>query len=757
MTTYRNTYILAGPFMDTTRPPDTLPDGVLSRLWGVDGRIKGSLRRFPGCIDVNSVNANEGVSVQYNANYFDSITFANPLTFMRLVIFMVGVDNPIRCMLAVIWDGSVKYSQFYRGILNSSGNLPAFPGGVSADFATLVPGINLSYSEPLSVVTGSDDTFYVFQRASVPQYVRMNTGGSIAASGDMGVGTHIAGEMLSPTYNSGFDTGTGGFLNFRGSYSVAYKLYDSVRDVATGLSTIGTVTLTGFNMGVNILASVRFWENDNNFDQIRIYRSTNLRDPLDIIQGGVLFLEQTLAYTGGSVIHDIGTLHDTALVQQERYDPFADPVVLPPQSGVAIFYENTVWAAQDPAINGGVGIVWTNPNKANSEEFGSQYQYNGLASDGRPLRMIIAGDNMFVLTSAVVYKVRKVGSQIAISRFVLDRGLVGPLAITSFDRDLILVTWQGLVIINGETGASSLFVSLEGFFRDDWNWNLRTIELAYDSDMGCTFVFHPTFKEMICIWDATRAATLLKNCDFVKITDAIKWSSVSGATTTVTQLPATQKKAYFISPSGGVCCPDSQGVGPGTMSGLVTGWYQGTSNTTDNIGLEDANASFGSEIIGRRIYVTQGSLVGQYGIVNSVPSVTQVLFTGGSPLTNWPGGTGYAIDPVIFEAKLGSVKGLSPQPDPFTRKLVNTVELAVWKPSGVGDKFVVGFYRNGGTSSEVSQDIDVTGFIPDSLAHIEVDGNILEPFIIHISSNGMFELTHLSVKGTITISRDSVE
>ena len=53
------THVYAGkdPLMDRRRKPSDVPRGFFTRLWGVDGRFTGALRRFPGFEDVLDLKA----------------------------------------------------------------------------------------------------------------------------------------------------------------------------------------------------------------------------------------------------------------------------------------------------------------------------------------------------------------------------------------------------------------------------------------------------------------------------------------------------------------------------------------------------------------------------------------------------------------------------------------------------------------------------------------------------------------------------
>jgi hypothetical protein len=747
MSVYRTTYELMGPFMDATRPPNSLPEGVAVRLWGVDGRYKGSYRRFPGFISY--LNLGRGSPVETTG-----LTNLSVVTNESVQVGSVVVNTG---------GGQVLHRYFAKRGTNVevSTDLPHDGSfNFATDFSVSASGGNGDF-DAWSVISYGD-RIYIFVVGRAPQFAYSSGGGWV--KGDMGVGDHVTGEMLAPT--GVITAGTGGFLNFRGEYNVAYKLYSSARDLETGLSKVRTLTMTVRNEGDNELATLGMPVADSDFDTIKIYRTLNLRSPFDTYQGGIFFLEQTASYDGtGIQSYNVGLLHNTELVQQEIYDPYADPVTLPPQSGAAIMYENSVFAAQDPSINGGVGFVWSAPNKVAPESFGSQYQYNGRPEDGLIMNWVAAGDNIFGVTSSVIYKVRKVGAQVSVTRFLNDRGPVGIHAMASFDRDIMILSRQGLIMINGETGASSLFVNLSGFFRDEWTGTLAMVQMAYDSEMGCTFIHDRDQEEMICVWDATRAVTLLKNCPYQAISEGpvispgIEPASFHGF------FESEQKRAYIFS-GDEVLFPDARGDGNGTMEGTFepTLTLQGIANLGSFTGLEDDDATFISvNLVGRRIYVTTGDNQGLYKKILTVDSSTQLTLSGGTMVSDdWPAGAGYSIDPVIFEVELAPVKVGPEKPDPFMRKVVNTIELAVATLAGNvtelgGNLFNVGFYRNGSTTLEALKTIPITTFQPDSCARTEVDGYTLIPSITQISSNTMFELTHVNVRGTITESLDSTE
>jgi len=698
-------YAIPGVYMDTNSAPDNLPVGACFRISGVDGRFSGSLHRFPGMKSVLDLDH----GIDYNGSF-------------------LGVSFGA-----------------YRGFVHRTNpSSPFYFNNTTPDWGTA------NYSTNYASVTSHGDFAYLFAEDTTgslfPKVVYDSSGLQVESLGP----ALLTGDPDAPsTASAGGHSATEGYLNFRGTYRVAVKYYHSTRQVYTGLSQIFTLTVdpSAVTGGVYSGNSYKWMLDisqaglDSDYDKIEIYRTTNLNDPMDPYKAGIFFLESTVT-RGTTADYWVGKMPDAALVLQKHYDPWMDPVQLPPLSGVCAYYQGSIFAAQSRYTNNGLGIVWTNPGRVRPEEFGSEYSYLGSPKDGRIHSLVVVGDTLWGFSASIAYRIIKNGGSVSVERMLEGRGPLHPGALVSVDRSVIMVTGEGLVIFS--EGVAKLIPSASRILKEDWKDSLEYITMSYDSRMGCVFIQNGYLYETLCLWTSTMQISLLEATPFTRTTSLLDYGQDTDSI-----------KAYFVTKDGRIVTPDHDFSGYGTMQGGVPDDNNITPSDSYNATLSSA---LGSNHI---VYVTSGGDAGSWGVTDGASSITNITLN-----TN----DVYSVDPVIFKVRLGPVRtGDYPI---FSRKVLKSIGLKMSLPNDgyftslttaqrqeVRTTFTVGAYRDtSGARSDSAQrfsDTITASMNPsDCVVHGSLDGTLVEPYIEQISGGFNFELTGVKVVGTMTVSEN---
>lgn len=701
---YQKEVLIQGPFMDTSVPPSRSPEGIFPRLVGVDGRFLGGLRRFPG---FELLGANEGDAGAYQT------------------AFHHATKNGVHSFISI-----------GGGTLSWKGNSLGTYGG-SADIT--------------SVSNFANDIF-IFAEGEDPQRLT----GTGASSADLfSVGPPLlTGEATAPTFNA--RATSGGYLNHRGLYRVAYRFYDSSRKLRCGLSAVWDMAasdIAASPTGVNHLVTINITQGqpDVSFDKVEVFRSPNLYNPLDPYQGAIFYLEGTYDYAATLTV---GLLSDSALVLQRRYDPWADPVMAAPQSGAGIFYQGSIFMGQDPAINSGVGVVWTNPYDESVEEFGSEYGYSGSSGDGKVQRFVETEDGLYGLTGTCIYFIRKSGGTVAIRTILRGVGIVYHKAAVAVGRTLYIMTAAGLQIITA--GQASPVRAIQRIISDEWikssaagGWGntLYDVEMAYDSVMSCIFILNPTRKTMLCLWESTQAVTLLEGCPFIHAT-------YGPDTNTIDESEAI--RAFFAVRDGSnqIVTPSVEATDNRQMTGGNTS-YEDSRKT---IAANDSGGVTLAALIGagKCVYCVSGTHVGTWGYSDG-SNITYVIPWGAGNI-DLVAQEVWVVDPILFKARFWPLS--SPFNPVFGRKTVKDIGLkleSLWTgASGVVPEFKVGVMRNANPDITVlpalTANLTPTGNPSEDHVTLNQDGITLEPYVEQAGTHCHFELTGLLITGTFTSS-----
>lgn len=750
---YEVEYSLERVGMNTSKSPDNMEMNEFTRVVGTDGRQQGSARKFPG-FKIIPISIGEALT--------DAVsTPDSPHPFFRHVVLRDNTD-------AIEWRGFLyKKVGEENTILGSLG---------LNDSVLAAAAISIDATEPIDFTTRGNLLAVFNPGTDRPRIATLDNGsytndqmgpsfltGGSAGTGDGGgavTGNFVAAEGTAGTH----------YLSHRGIYRLGYKVYNSKRLLYTGMSAtvLKALDVAGggdhckltVTLGAGAIPTVEDW------DYVDLYRSQNLRNTFDLYNGGIMFKEQRITREladDGTV--EMGIVHDAELAQLERYDPWADPVQMPPNSGACLYFKGCTFAAQDPDVNAGVGLVWTNPRKTSMEEFGSEYNYAGRSGDGVVKRIIQVGELALAIAGCVTYRIQKSGLEIAIDRIWEGLCLLGPNAVVAVGSKVFMYTTQGLLVLDPYSGSFEKVAGLERIVTEEWiitgnrtsDASIKKISLSYDSRLNCVFVLYPKQMEMICVWLDTGLVTMLEGVPFSQTTcgmDATRVGFInSGAYQTDDLI------AYFLTFDGYVVQVDHYrdwDTYPTGDAGANTGPTMGGHRPlygTIPAGETDYYNTITAAYPNRILWITSGTHAGKW----------DALLDGMKDYTDLPtlvAGMTYAIDPVVVRLRLAPVR-VEGFKGNFLRKVVKAIMLKVSKilAMDTGAVFKVGVYRNG-RGSEADTGLTTKTFLTtntdpsEEVVHLNVDGTTLEPYFECISGKGDFDLTSLKVTGTITTSRN---
>lgn len=503
-----------------------------------------------------------------------------------------------------------------------------------------------------------------------------------------------------------------------------------------------------------VVSGETYTDFDALFDTVDIFRTIDLGNTT-ATQGAIFYLEQTIAKTGNwatsgawdSLTADIGTVIDEALPFLTKYDPEKDIVVAPPQSGTIARYGDVTFMAQASSVDGGYDTLSSSPEHASPEYFSTYNRRIGDPEDGRPLRFIPAGDSLFQLCYNAIIHIFKSGKlkPLQFSRLHRKRGIVGKEVAHSSGNSVFMITGLGLVLLNATDGSMGSITAADRVIFDDWKSDLSSVKSCYDSIMNASFFLNATQEEMIVLWHSTQIATMLDGTNFVAAT-----SGPDIAT-------GKNDRAFFTTATGLIVSPDNLESGSGTMWDISNSYsLNGTATATSASTLTDANATLNADMVGTKLYMTNGANAGESRKIATIDNATKIYTFTSNFNNDISTGDTYAVSPVPLSLRAWSfqIEELSR----FNRWITTGVALKVRKLSGFTDnpnnKWRVGAYRNGGTSIESTVAYpDVDSNPADSAEGLNLEGIDLEPYIEQIASGVKFELTDAEFAMAITESR----
>jgi len=488
------------------------------------------------------------------------------------------------------------------------------------------------------------------------------------------------------------------------------------------------------------------------FDTVDIFRTVNLGETVST-QGAIFYLESTIAKTGNwatsgtwdSLTAYIGSKVDDALPFQIMYDPEKDIIQTPPQSGTIGRYGRLTFMAQASSVDGGYDTLHSSYEHTSPEYFSTYNKRRGDPEDGRPLRFIRAGVSLFQLCYNSIVHIFKSGDTkpLQYTRLHEKRGIVGKGAAHSSGNSIFMVSGLGVAALNATDGSMGGISAADRVIFDDWKSYLSEIESCYDALMNCSFFLCPSLRQILCLWHSSRTVSFLEGANFV---GASGGPNVSG----------TNDRAFFITATGLIVSPDVLEAGSGTMWDLASTYTLDSTVTTGGTTLTDTEATFHADMVGARLYITNGTNAGYDREIASVNTSTKVLtFT-----ENFPYDIGatdrYSISPVPFIVRTWPLA--QEELSPFVRRILMGVAVKASDQSGFEENtnkyWRVSAYRDREPTPEQQMVYISMDYGPGvSCGGLNIDGVNVTPYIEQISTGTMFELTDAEFAMTPTDSR----
>lgn len=451
---------------------------------------------------------------------------------------------------------------------------------------------------------------------------------------------------------------------------------------------------------------------------------------------------------------------DGALVQQTLYDPWLHGFGPAPRfkrlqefDGLLIGITDVAEPATpddewDEAERQPEAIAWSSLTTDESENFPAENQYRSADASEQFLVLERAGDHMFAVSNAAIYKTTRSGSKVVINRIHYRVGGVSRHGQTGVGNLLFVITPAGLKQVNGDTGEVQSVSNLDRVILDDSEWagTLADVHLEYDAKVGALIALNTSTDEAYILWEATGAITKLEDAP---------WAFMTSGPDVLTNGP---HRAYMITSSGEVHTIDAaRQMGKRTMCGTpadetCSGTADSGSTTTV---LKDAGALFPNRCVGFKVYMLSGDLAGESATITARDSDTQLTVDtfSGSPAD----GDEYAVAPVVTRVVLPQVVSQGGQEDPFVRKTCTSISVALSNLGGEtgGDDvypyFTVGVKKQG--LATVGSSEKAFSIVPDqTAARVNFASVQLYPYFECKTANVDYELQALMVKGVLGVS-----
>ncbi len=390
-------------------------------------------------------------------------------------------------------------------------------------------------------------------------------------------------------------------------------------------------------------------------------------------------------------------------------------------------------------------IAWSILTADEPENFPPEQQYRPDDAAEIFFGLYPAGDHLFGVTNAGVYRATRAGGTLTINRLQFRLGGVSRFGCTGVGNSLFIVTSSGLKQIDGNTGAINSVTVLDRVLLDDSEWagSLGAIHVEFDAKLGALILLNTTKKEAYILWESTGAVTKLEDLPWTHLT-AGPDVKTDGAT-----------RAYWVTDTGLVHVIDGarEMAGGRSMCGILSGeTVNGTftaGTTTTNIA--DSTATFPTGCAGFTMHILSGDLLGESAIITSRDSAIQLTVPAlsGTPAV----GVRYSIAPIVTRLVLPVIVGASGRPDPFTRKTTKTFMASFSDLGGhtgttdTNGKFRYGVKQMGTILGTVEADFNI---VPDkTAAALNRHSTRLFPFLEFKAGNQDWELQAVVVKGIL--------
>lgn len=722
---------VAAPCLDLRMARPHVTPGLLTKASGVDGRFSGAVRRYPG----------------------HRLVVTLPGTATDAVNFCKWVE--VHKTGATVVRGFV----FRRVTAGSPTTYPVVYYYYDPDTAAWASvTLDANSANAIIDVTSNGWGLYYAKAGSTGKIMLWITSAFVVR--DLGV----ASAEVEPTAPAASEVNSGGVLG-NGTWFVAYRFWDTKRNLYSGMSTPTQVTIAS-DPGTEVSRiQLTSGFTSTNYDKVQVFRSISAAVAGSSFAGGALYLDGTydMPTVGGPpptwITRYAGTtLQDELVVQQEYFDPLLDSPAMAPMSGVIHSYQGTLFMGgpEDAANNGYAQLRWAALHSYAPESFPSANTVQISQVNDRILGFVEVGDTLFGIATGVLWKIQKLGGQLVVTRLQHARGAVGRFAACEVGRDMLLVTAGAVLLVDGQSGALTSVGALDRLVNDPDYWtDVSSVYGATDGAMECSFLLNTVREEAVCIWGLNNSVTLLEDMNFV------------AATSGVHPTAGGPVRAFFVTSAGRVVCPDDDRTGTKQTQ-------QGVAGTVNGVCLAAPNAStttvikgsgFATDLGGSYLYFLTGQNAGAKRLIaSSTPTAITCAAFAYTPAV----GDVYAVSPVPFRLRywpLGVGDEVNRPRDCFLRRSSETVHVLLATKAGEytyatnpGAFLTVGMYAQAGAT------MAVTGTIPldrtwqgaagtEPVVQVFAAGGVLELGIEQLASNVDFELYSALVVGRIDATR----
>ena len=447
---------------------------------------------------------------------------------------------------------------------------------------------------------------------------------------------------------------------------------------------------------------------------------------------------------------------DGAVVQQQLFDASLDEFGACPRLKRLVAYDGllvgVVDADEPSAFNidtqeneqSPEAIVWSTLTAQEPENFPVANYYRLDNPAERFLQLVTAGDHLFGITNASIYKITRGGGSLGVNKLTSALGGVSRYGAAGVGGSLFVVTPSGVKEADGNSGETRSLSIMDRIILDDSEWagTLANVFVEYDAKIGALIFLNTSKKEAYILWEATGAVTKLIE---------IPWTFLTAGPDALTDGP---QRAYFITSTGTVHVIDgAREMGKRSLCGTtLTETVNGTCTTASATAIIDATATFPANCVGFRVYMLSGARIGESLTITARASATNLTVTGLSGTTAV--GDRYSVSPVVTRITLPQLVGQGGDIDPFVRKIVTAMMVAFsdlgGEYTGVNGKVTMGLKQNLTTIGSTEVPLDL---VPDQVVgRLNLASTRALPFLEFKGGNLDFEMQAVLVKGILGIS-----
>lgn len=526
---------MVGPFLDLGAHRETLDKGRLWRAVGVDGRVRDTVRRFPG--------------FKYLSGF--------PLSNVEPVFFKTAAIQR--------GDSTEAIRGFVLGYKPTASATTVTVSFVGFDTSTSVwlthqiaTGVSLSARIDCAILNRN---LFVSIKGVANYLVTWST-----VTNALATRTYLGRTLINvTTYQTGgaLKGYLGGYYNNNNGsdYRVMARWFSPRRSAWAPASEIKVLTSTSNQsidyIRIQLTSADVLTRIQQGYTKLYVYRTINA--------GGTLYLEQIVNWpenpasdgadnnavddqfngpqgTFGSGGYDIfvggraGDVHqptsspkqwglgltDNALVQQRIYDPFIDAEGDPPISGLCAKYQEGMVIADIPASTNPASqattVRWSTLFAPSAEMFPLADHFYSPSDPGHALLSLVpAGEYAFAVLDNTILRLHRSGGVMAVNELFRKIGGTGRYGAIASGNILHVVTVAGLMSVDGTSGRQDLVGVLDRLFVSSelgWNASLADVHLAFDGALNALVLQHTTREEMYLVWTGTGAVTTVIDAPF---------------------------------------------------------------------------------------------------------------------------------------------------------------------------------------------------------------------------------------------------